>query len=83
MYVRYKQNYINLQQNLDLVSSLHTMDLISTPQYQPFIRDESFLIILGKVGNQDKLLGVLKHKSHNLRSTRNPVTGADRVGRNL
>ena len=39
--------------------------------------------LLGEFSNQDKLLGVLKHKSQNLVSTRNPVTWTDRVHRNL
>ena len=39
--------------------------------------------VLGKVGNQDILPGVLKHNSQNFRFTRNPVTWADRVYRNL
>ena len=39
--------------------------------------------MLEEVGNQDKLIGVLKHKSQNLGKTRNLVTWADRVRGNL
>ena len=39
--------------------------------------------MLGEVSNQDKLPGVLKHKSQNLRSTGHLVTWADRVHRNF